>query len=70
MIPQLIIGPAMKAIVIGLIIGTFLLGPSHAKNRSSVNYGIGCLKPDEDWVDGVTRRECLSVHGRWKRPAR
>lgn len=26
-----------------------------------------CLKPDGDWLEGVTRKECIGkdVHGKW-----
>lgn len=26
-----------------------------------------CLKPDGDWVHGLTKKECKQLRGRWQR---
>lgn len=32
---------------------------------SSAEAARSCLKRDGDWLHGVTKRECVSIGGRW-----
>jgi hypothetical protein len=40
----------------------FLLAPVASQAAS---FYPACLKPDGDWVHGLTPSECRQVHGRW-----
>lgn len=38
-----------------LLAATILFGHPH----------YSCLKKDGDWLDGVTKKQCISLNGRW-----
>jgi hypothetical protein len=38
-----------------LLLSVILFGHPH----------FSCLKPDGDWLDGVTKKQCISLNGRW-----
>lgn len=53
------------ALAIVLVLLAALPRPAH-----SASFYPACLKPDGDWLHGVTRKECLSrdIKGRWYTP--